>query len=73
MTEPMDQLKATLPSVLQWNPHLYYDPVPEWWLRGLDTRVSAQILATRLDTQQKILAAQMEGLAEAAKILRSNV
>ena len=60
-----------LASVLQWNPHLYYDPVPEWWLRGLESRLVAEIVAIRLDTAQKVLAVQAEGLAQAAKLIRS--
>ena len=60
-----------LPSILQWHPSPIYDPVPEWWLRGLEGKVAAEIVATRLETIQKMLAVQAEGLAQAAKIIRS--
>jgi len=59
-----------LQSVLTWNPHIIYDPVPEWWLRGADKNAVAELLALRLETQQQIMQIHAESLGKAADMLR---
>ncbi len=66
-----ERFEAELPDILKWQPGVIYDPIPEWWIRGLDVRVQAELIAIRLETTQKILQVQAEGLATAAKVLRS--
>jgi hypothetical protein len=62
--------EGELPDLLRWNPGIIYDPVPEWWLREVDAQVQRELVAIRLETVQKVLQAQAEGLAAAARILR---
>jgi hypothetical protein len=62
--------EGELPSLLQWRPGIIYDPVPEWWLREIDAQLQRELVAIRLETVQKILQVQAEGLAAAAKVLR---
>jgi hypothetical protein len=62
--------EGELPDLLGWNPGIIYDPVPEWWLREVDAQVQRELVAIRLETVQKILQAQAEGLAAAARVLR---
>ncbi len=62
--------EGELPDLLRWNPGIIYDPVPEWWLRDVDAQVQRELVAIRLETVQKVLQAQAEGLAAAARILR---
>ena len=62
--------EGELPALLQWNPGIIYDPVPEWWLRGIDAQLQREFVAIRLETMQKILQVQAEGLAAAAEVLR---
>lgn len=58
-----------LPEILRWNPHWFVDPVPEWWLRDIGVEIQRELLAIRLQTAQKVLQAQAEGLAQAAAIV----
>jgi hypothetical protein len=59
-----------LPSVLRWRPGIIYDPVPEWWMREIEAELQKELVAIRLETAQKMLQVQAEGLAAAAKTLR---
>ena len=63
-------IEGELPGLLQWNPGIIYDPVPEWWLRGIDAELQREFVAIRLETMQKTLQVQAEGLAAAVKVLR---
>ena len=63
-------IEGELPGLLQWNPGIIYDPVPDWWLRELDTGVQRELVAIRLETMQKILQVQADGLAAAINVLR---
>jgi hypothetical protein len=62
--------EGELPGLLQWNPGIIYDPVPEWWLREIDAQLQRELVAIRLETMQKILQVQAEGLAAAVNVLR---
>jgi hypothetical protein len=62
--------EGDLPRVLGWNPGIIADPVPEWWLREIDAQSQREFMAIRLETMQKVLQVQAEGLAAAARILR---
>jgi hypothetical protein len=62
--------EGELPGLLQWNPGIIYDPVPEWWLRQLDAGLQRELVVIRLETMQKILQVQAEGLATAMNVLR---
>jgi hypothetical protein len=59
-----------LPGLLRWNPGIIYDPVPEWWLREVDGQLQRELVVIRLETMQKILQVQAEGLAAAVNVLR---
>ena len=59
-----------LPTALQWKRIIIYDPVPEWWLHEADTQLQRQLVAIRLETMQKVLQVQAEGLAAAVNVLR---
>jgi hypothetical protein len=58
-----------LPEVLRWNPHWVFDPVPEWWLREIGVEIQRELVVIRLQTAQKVLEAQAEGLARAAALV----
>lgn len=62
--------EGELPAVLQWNRIIIYDPVPEWWLREADAQLQRELMAIRLETMQKILQVQAEGLSAAMNVLR---
>jgi hypothetical protein len=62
--------EGDLPAVLQWNRIIIYDPVPEWWLRAADAQLQRELMAIRLETMQKILQVQAEGLSAAMNVLR---
>jgi len=62
--------EGDLHSLLQWNPGIIYDPVPEWWLRELDAGLQRQLMVIRLETMQRVLQVQAEGLAAAVNVLR---
>jgi hypothetical protein len=62
--------EGDLPPVLQWQPGIIADPVPEWWLRGIDVELQKELVAIRLETTQKVLQVQAEGLAAATRVLR---
>lgn len=62
--------EGELPGVLQWNRIIIYDPVPEWWLREADAQLQRELVVIRLETMQKILQVQAEGLAAATNVLR---
>jgi hypothetical protein len=62
--------EGELPGLLQWNPGIIYDPVPEWWLRGIDAQLQRELVVIRLETMQKILQVQAEGMAAAVNVLR---
>jgi hypothetical protein len=64
------ELEGDLPRVLGWNPGIIADPVPEWWLREIDVQLQREFMAIRIETMQKILQVQAEGLAAAARVLR---
>ena len=59
-----------LPSALQWNRIIIYDPVPEWWIREADAQLQRELVVIRLETMQKILQVHAEGLAAAVNVLR---
>ena len=59
-----------LPIMLQWNRIVIYDPPPDWWVSGIDPATQRQLAAIRLETMQKILQVQSEGLAAAMNVLR---
>lgn len=69
MSEVVDPNGALQP-VLSWNPHIIYDPVPEWWLRAADQNTVAEVLAIRLDVQQKVMQIHAESLGKTADLLR---
>lgn len=62
--------EVELPGVLQWNRIIIYDPVPEWWLREADPQLQRQLMVVHLETMQKVLQVQAEGLAAAMNVLR---
>ena len=62
--------EGELPAVLQWNRIIIYDPVPEWWLREADAQLQRELVVIRLETMQKILQVQAEGLSAAMNVLR---
>jgi hypothetical protein len=66
---PIDS-EGELPRVFWWNPGIIADPAPEWWLREIEAGSQREFMAIRLETTQKILQAQAEGLAAAVKLLR---
>lgn len=59
-----------LPKMLQWDPGIIYDPVPEWWLQSLDDRLQVELVAVRIETYRNVLQAQVEGLSRAVEVLR---
>lgn len=59
-----------LQSVLTWNPHIIYDPVPEWWLRGADKDAVKELLALRLEAQQQVMQVHADTLGKAAGLVR---
>lgn len=64
-------VEEELAKILQWNPGLVYDPVPEWWIRELGEEVQRELIAIRLETLQRVLQANVDGLGKATEILRS--
>ena len=66
----MTDLERALPSVLRWDPSPIYDPVPEWWLRGVDKSIASEVLAIRLEAMQQVLRIQADSLAKAAEVMR---
>jgi hypothetical protein len=65
-----ESVEPALHPFLRWDPSIIYDPVPEWWLRGVEKSVAAEILATRLDALQQVLRIQADSLAKAAELVR---
>ncbi len=64
------EVEGDLPAALQWNRIIIYDPPPDWWLRDIDARTQRELTVIRLETMQKILQVQAEGLAAAVNVLR---
>lgn len=58
-----------LPEKLAWDFRHIADPVPEWWLREIGIELQREILVIRLETAQRVLQAQAEGFAAAAKLI----
>ena len=63
---------ADIPAALQWNRIIIYDPPPDWWLSDIDSGTQRELTVIRLETMQKILQVQAEGLAAAVNVLRQS-
>jgi hypothetical protein len=59
-----------LHPALEWNRFIIKDPPIDWWIRDLDAETQRQLTVIRLETMQKILQVQAEGLAAAVNVLR---
>jgi hypothetical protein len=64
--------EGDVPTALQWNRIIIYDPPPDWWLRDIDGGTQRELTVIRLETMQKILQVQAEGLAAAVNVLRQS-
>ncbi|MGO9193697.1 MAG: hypothetical protein ACLP8X_35330 [Streptosporangiaceae bacterium] len=47
------EAEGDLPTALQWNRIIIYDPPPDWWLRDIDAGTQRELTVIRLETMQK--------------------
>jgi hypothetical protein len=67
----MPRFEEELPQLLRWDPGIIYDPIPEWWIRGLNEAQQVELIAVRLEVTRQVLQVQAEGLGRAVEVLRS--
>ncbi len=57
--------------MFQWvNPHIIWDPVPDWLLAEIDEQVRNQLFLKDVELQQTILKLHLEALNAKAEILQ---
>ncbi len=60
---------ATRPDILQFNPHIFWDPIPPW--ASLDSKVAQQISVIRLEHQREVTALQSKALDKALSVIKT--
>ncbi|MBI3703973.1 MAG: hypothetical protein HY244_09030 [Rhizobiales bacterium] len=60
---------ATRPDILQFNPHIFWDPIPPW--AALDPKVAQQINVIRLEHQREVNALQGKTLDKALSAVKA--
>jgi hypothetical protein len=51
-----------IPEVLQFNPRIWWDPVPWWFINQLDRNALTQIATVQLELQKQMLQAQLKSI-----------
>ncbi len=59
-----------LANQLQFNPHIFWDPVPPWVSTTLDPRVIKELTTVRLEHQRDVLALQTKALDKALDVIK---
>jgi hypothetical protein len=58
-----------IPTALQFNPRIWWDPVPWWFINELDKSVLTQLATVQLQMQKDVLAAQVKSIDASLKII----
>lgn len=60
-------------NLLKFNPKLWWDPIPFWFLEKLDVKVIGQLGSTQLELQRDVLQAQLKATERSMEILKGAI
>jgi hypothetical protein len=58
---------ATLPDILKFNPHIFWDPIPPWV--DLDKNLANEITKIRLEHQREVVQLQQRAIDKALNVV----
>ena len=64
-----DQAAERFSELLHFNPKIWWDPVPWWFVNQLDKNILREVAVIQIELQREVLAIQSKGLERTLAVL----